>query len=319
MLHNIKYHILLIGLFLINCSLGCSVTEEDKVVIEDFDVLFKIEKLPIDKRIFEALKQNYPSVIRGLFATADEFYGREPKGFQERERDLLKRLTIEKPEEEVPWPEIEKSKEKVRGSSIERSEENVRDFTIEKPKDKAKEVSLSEFCRPFKKLREVCEKKGLVWRDSFLAKTTCRRHIDEEDEDFDPAKPRWRNMCLNISDGKTSVIIIAEIYYLHQSGKPMLWSHLIFDPFTSEERKMLHRLPSGDKKVDRNVIDMLIKHKTSKDFILCWIGGPDNPGAWFGIPSDLKSNKWIYRHPPSILKIYFSSDGYVSDVVITKE
>ena len=46
MLRHIKYYfILLIGLFLINGSLGCSVIEEDKVVIEDLDVLFKIENL----------------------------------------------------------------------------------------------------------------------------------------------------------------------------------------------------------------------------------------------------------------------------------
>lgn len=279
MLRYIKYHlILLIWLFLINCPLGCSVEkdkvrEEDKVIVEDPEILFQINRLPIDKRLFEALRGNYPSVIKEFLPTAEEIFNHM-----------------------LP------------------SRRSFLDFTMEKAEERAKEI-IKEYIEAFKKLRTECGKKGFMWNNSFLAKTTYRRDMLEEDREFSNVT---RYTVLSISDGKISIEVLAHISY-REGNRPRLGYPLLLNPLTPEERQLLDGwIPSRDRKIDKQVTGILTDRSISKGFIVQWRGIPDEALDWLFYGKG--SNKWKYHTVyTTTVEFDFSSDGYVSDVVITKE
>ncbi|MBI5779389.1 MAG: hypothetical protein HZA49_08025 [Planctomycetes bacterium] len=205
--------ILLIGLSLVNCLLGCGLGR-DEVVIEDPKVLSQINSLPIDERLFEAVKQNYPSIIRGLLATREELYLRMgggvsfPGGLPEKENMQGFMRT--------PGSLSENPEEAVKKQKEERRRENE---------------GRNRFNRAVADLRSLCERKGLIWCNSFLVKTTYRKGIDKKDESFNPKKLPAGIICLHISDGKASVVILAKIYYVDRAEEKLrLWGHLELDP-----------------------------------------------------------------------------------------
>jgi len=264
--------ILLIGLSLMNCLLGCSI-ERGEVVIEDPEVLSQINRLPIDKHLFEALRRNYPSVIKEFLPTAEEIFNHM-----------------------VP------------------SQRSLHNFTMGKAEEKSKEI-INEYIEAFKKIRAECDKKDFSWNNSFLAKTAYRRNMLEENREFSNVT---RYTVLSISDGKISIEVLAYISY-REDNKPRLGYPLLLNPLTLEERQLLDDwMPNRDKNIDQQVISILTNRNINKEFMTQWRGIPDEALDWLFYGKG--SNKWIYKTwLPDIVEFNFSSDGYVSNVVITKE